>query len=219
MERVEPGPAGHSFVVVVADPLQSLDVGGADEVLELQKLLGLDSELLSVILFLVVVDGVAENRVVFQVVFGSSQLLDLFLEGLQRLTPIDQQFLLLPAGPDILLIELSHLRLLLLPDNFLHHVLLVLLHLVDEKPEVVEIQFSRICEVAIDHPQGVLVHSQQDVDAALPDSQDGNVRQEIIAHEETQEHEVVYHALQLVLCWFFGPHEVQVQELPHQLQV
>ena len=81
MEGIIPGPAGHAFVVISADPAQRLKVSVADVVLQLQELGCLDVELLPVVLLLVVEDLVAEDRIVLEVVLGVGQLLELLLEG------------------------------------------------------------------------------------------------------------------------------------------
>jgi hypothetical protein len=61
VKGIEPGPTRHSFVVVLANPIQGLQVGVADVVFQLQELRGFDVELLSVILLLVAVQLMAED--------------------------------------------------------------------------------------------------------------------------------------------------------------
>jgi len=158
VKGVEPWPTGHSFIVIVANPLQSLDVGSTDEMLELQKLFGQDSKLLSIVFFLVVVDRVAENRIVLQIVLRRCLFLDLLLERFQRVTPIHQQFLLFFLPSDHLLILLALLRLLLLTDYLIHHIVFVLLHFVYEELQIFYIQFSGVSQIAVNYAEGVLIN-------------------------------------------------------------
>lgn len=65
MKRIVPRPTGHAFVIIPANPAQSLKVSIADVMFQLQELGSLDMEFLAVVLLLVVVDLVTEDRVIF----------------------------------------------------------------------------------------------------------------------------------------------------------
>lgn len=64
--------------------------------------------------------------------------------------------------------------------------------------ETFEVNLSAVGEVVGHDAEAVLVDLQQHVDTALSDGQAGHVRQEIVAHEEAEEHEVIDDPLEVV---------------------
>ena len=66
-------------------------------------------------------------------------------------------------------------------------------------------------EVASHARQQVLVDEDKGVECALSDAQTGQMGQEIVSNEETQEHEVVDNSFEIKLEWQFDVLELQVQ--------
>lgn len=64
MKGVVPGPTGDTSVIVVTDPVESLEVAATDASLQLQKFAGVYFELLLVVFLLVAIESMTENGVV-----------------------------------------------------------------------------------------------------------------------------------------------------------
>ena len=61
MERIEPGPAGNSFVVVQIDPAQSFNISHTDTSSQFDELLRGYSKFFSIIFLLVVIEMMTKN--------------------------------------------------------------------------------------------------------------------------------------------------------------
>lgn len=73
--------------------------------------------------------------------------------------------------------------------------------------ETLEVHLSAFGEIIGHDAEAVLVDLQEHVDASLSDGQAGHVREEVVAHEETQEDEVIDDPLEVVTEGNSRPHE------------
>lgn len=151
-----------------------------------------------------------EGRVALQVDLGSDSLLDLLLERAQKVMRVNVRLLLLRpvyflgvvllkvldhGGFDVLLEVLPVLLVGLLVDQLADQLGFVVTELADEDLKTLHVDVAGVGDVVIHHLKALLVDPHQHIDTPLPDAQAGYVRQEVIPHEEAQEHEIVDHSL------------------------
>lgn len=174
--------------------------------LQLQELRSLDVKLLPVVLFLVVVDLMAEHWIILKVIFWIGELLEFLLESCQRVWVVNKHLSLwrLAVVP-IHLISILSLRLFV--DDLCDDILLVQWHLMYVDFQTLEVHLSTFREVVRHYAETILVNLQEHVDSALADGQARHVGKEIVADEETQEDEVINDSFQVVSEGYFDAHE------------
>lgn len=107
----------------------------------------------------------------------------------------------------------------LLVDQLSDQLRLVVTQLSDEHLQALHVEMPAVRQVIVEHLKALLVHPHQHIDATVPDRQAGHMWQEVVAHEKTQEDEVVNHPLQLefVHCRKSAMLVSHLNELTHSL--
>lgn len=141
----------------------------------------------------------AEDGVVFEIVFLTCLFLDLFFKGVQRIRPVYIAIFVLFLGPSssiavFLIFFLTFISLLVLTlfmHQFINNIFLIMFHLSDKDSQTRMVDFTLVGQVSRHEVEAIFINPQQNIDSSLSNGQTGNMRQEVIPDKETQKHEVI----------------------------